>query len=313
MRTFRLEKRVRIVGLSFTPDGARIAAITSEVDDHVGSVVWLDAGTGRVARTLPLGVERCAIAPAHGKLAISYSPDDRPRGVKLVRWAAMPAENDAPAWVDVPDLPHNHVFALGFTPDGKWITIGCSKASHNRPWVHAIHVAPAGRGKSVTIPADELVGEVKFSPDGRWMVVTGGPGGDPTVRFHRYPPEGRQVDYTPEATRTRRVVFAPDRSDLVALTGKRAVLLSAGRSEPLALLDGHTSQLNDAAFTPDGRRLVTVSHDATARVWDAATGRALKTFSWSVGKLTAVAFSPDGLTCAVGGEKGQVVVWDVDG
>ena len=31
--------------------------------------------------------------------------------------------------------------------------------------------------------------------------------------------------------------------------------------------------MHSAAFSPDGTRIVTASHDKTARVWDAATGK----------------------------------------
>lgn len=36
---------------------------------------------------------------------------------------------------------------------------------------------------------------------------------------------------------------------------------------------GHSSGVNEAAISPDGGTVVTVSKDATARVWDADTGR----------------------------------------
>ena len=36
------------------------------------------------------------------------------------------------------------------------------------------------------------------------------------------------------------------------------------------------------------------------------------TFTWDVGRLRSVAFSPDGTRAAVGSDTGKVVVWDVD-
>ena len=36
---------------------------------------------------------------------------------------------------------------------------------------------------------------------------------------------------------------------------------------------GHDDAVSSAAFSPDGKRIVTASYDKTARVWDAATGQ----------------------------------------
>jgi WD40 repeat protein len=66
-------------------------------------------------------------------------------------------------------------------------------------------------------------------------------------------------------------------------------------------------------LTPDGKRLLTASHDGMIRVWDANTGEAGPAFDWDIGAVTAVAFSPDGLTCAAAGLNGKVIIWDVDG
>jgi WD40 repeat protein len=313
MRVLTVAKCKRVAHLSFAPDRGRIAAVTSGAEGHVGSVVWVDVATGEPGRTIPLDTTCCAIAPEHDKLAIGYSPYSRPGGASEVRWSDLRVGKGNGSWNDVRELPHHHIFALTFTPDGTRLAIGCSgQKTFNHPWEHAIHVTPIGGGLAATIPVEAAAGELKFSPDGRWLVVTGGPGGDPRIRFRDVAAGEWRGEHTPKVTRTRRIVFAPGRPEFVALAAKKAILLAAGRSEPLAVLEGHTAGVADAAYTPDGRRIITVGGDSTARVWDARTGAKLGTFAWPVGKLSAVAVAPDGLTAAAGGEKGQIVVWDVD-
>src|SRR5260370_40475510 len=51
-----------------------------------------------------------------------------------------------------------------------------------------------------------------------------------------------------------------------------AVLAQAPR---LAQVWCHEQEVEYAAFSPDGRRVVTASKDHTARVWDAVTGAAI--------------------------------------
>ena len=107
----------------------------------------------------------------------------------------------------------------------------------------------------------------------------------------------------------------PDGTRLVAVFGYRLVVWDAatGRrvAEP-ANPDGKR-HFTGAAFHPSGRWLVTSGNDAAVRVWDAATWRPAQTFTWDVGKVKSVAYSPDGLLAAAGGDKGKIVVWDVDG
>jgi WD40 repeat protein len=42
------------------------------------------------------------------------------------------------------------------------------------------------------------------------------------------------------------------------------------------------------------------------------SGELIRTFSWDIGRVRSVAFSPDGAVAAAGGDTGKVVVWGVD-
>jgi WD40 repeat protein len=67
-----------------------------------------------------------------------------------------------------------------------------------------------------------------------------------------------------------------------------------------------------AAFSPDGKLLATTSNDTTVTMWDTATWQPVQQYGWEIGRLRAVAFAPDGLTCAAGSDTGKVVLFDVD-
>ncbi len=62
--------------------------------------------------------------------------------------------------------------------------------------------------------------------------------------------------------------------------------------QPLQMEDVHPSQ--PAAISPDGRRVLTGFKDPPIRMWDAETGELIRTFTWGVDAVTALAFSHDG-------------------
>ena len=77
------------------------------------------------------------------------------------------------------------------------------------------------------------------------------------------------------------------------------------------VLTGHDAPVWSAAFSPDGARLVTASDDTTARVWDAATGKAIAVLSGHDDLVWSAAFSPDGAKVVTASNDKTARVWEV--
>ena len=99
----------------------------------------------------------------------------------------------------------------------------------------------------------------------------------------------------------------------VTLAARPAQFAAAKPREdgPLLMLDtgGHMAKIQDIAFTPDGRQLVSASDDKTIRVWDLATGKTVRIIRGEIapgdpGRIYAMALSPDGKWLAAGGSTG---------
>jgi len=62
----------------------------------------------------------------------------------------------------------------------------------------------------------------------------------------------------------------------------------------LALLRGHERAVTSVSYSPDGRRIVSGSHDDTVRVWDAESGAELAALRGHDEDVTSVSYSLDG-------------------
>jgi WD40 repeat protein/serine/threonine protein kinase len=72
----------------------------------------------------------------------------------------------------------------------------------------------------------------------------------------------------------------------------------------------HQAPVTHAVFSPDGRRVLTTSHDRTARIWDLATGQALTPPLEHGDKVYHAAFSGDGRLVATTSDDGTARIWD---
>ncbi|WP_199923490.1 WD40 repeat domain-containing protein [Streptomyces sp. NRRL F-5123] len=75
-------------------------------------------------------------------------------------------------------------------------------------------------------------------------------------------------------------------------------------------LTGHTDWVTAVAVSPDGSWLVTTGDDRSVRIWDTATGAAVRTLTGHSGPVRAVGISPDGSWLATAGDDGTVRIWD---
>lgn len=152
--------------------------------------------------------------------------------------------------------------------------------------------------------------EVAFAPDGRTLVTLTWHG--PVVYDH---PAGTVRRTIPFALKQDMglLAFHPDGRHLAAGSGPRVVVFDLGTGEAVAELRQAKKYFLQATFTPDGRSLLTVSNEATVKVWDVGGWQVVRELAWNVGGLRGLAVAPDGTRAAAGGAGKKIVVWDLDG
>ncbi len=144
---------------------------------------------------------------------------------------------------------------------------------------------PAAKAKKrVTLTIDagghtDAIGRVAFTPDGRYLVsgsadqsirVWEVPGGRP-VRVIR-PPGNGSCSVMALAPDGRTVAVAHNYHHPDDTWEHVVYVLALADGAVERVLRGHTKQVLAVAYSADGKRLATSSHDGTLRVWVAATG-----------------------------------------
>jgi eukaryotic-like serine/threonine-protein kinase len=91
-----------------------------------------------------------------------------------------------------------------------------------------------------------------------------------------------------------------------------ALFSARQRLQEIAVLDGHTDIVRNAAFSPDGRRVVTASYDKTARVFDVETARTITVLAGHRAGVYSAAFSPDGRRVVTASTDQRARIWDIE-
>lgn len=73
---------------------------------------------------------------------------------------------------------------------------------------------------------------------------------------------------------------------------------------------GHSSLLNSAEWSPDGKSVVTAGWDQSARVWDVASGKELVRLVGHSSKVNAATWSPDGTRILTASDDKTVEIWE---
>jgi WD40 repeat protein len=96
-------------------------------------------------------------------------------------------------------------------------------------------------------------------------------------------------------------------------TAEAEGVLRAGLADSLlrAITGGHTGAVTSAAFSPDGRRVVTASADHLVRVWSSSGHPTV--LRGHTAPVENVAFSPDGRHVIAGAEDGRALIWNAAG
>lgn len=189
-------------------------------------------------------------------------------------------------------------------------SVGCAEEAPNVPTQPLLALDAGGH--------TSCVNKLAFTPDGKeiitvsddktirvWDIASGEP-----VRTIRPPigqgPEG--MIYC--------LAISPDGRLLAAAgytwTGgpNLIYLISLADDRIVRQLFGHENVVQDVAFSPDGRRLLSGSNDATAKIWNVQTGECEVTMTGHTQSIYGVCWSPDGSRVATACYDHTAAIWN---
>jgi WD40 repeat protein/tetratricopeptide (TPR) repeat protein len=279
----------------FSPNGKTLLTASDD-----GQVRLWDAATGQ-----PLGP---ALMQGSGVLIATFSPNGKTvvvgtRGVGTHVWDV---ETGKPV---CEPLPHPHVMAVAFSPDGKTI-LTAGETDHRNQGEVRMWEAATGRPVGRPLPHKGPVYALAVSPDGR-TVLTGST--DRTARLWEAATSRPVGEPLQHRNTVMAVAFSPDGKTVLTGSGDgTARLWDAAGGEPIGPSLQHRGPVVAVAFSPDGRTVLTGSEDGTARLWNAATGEPVGQSLRHRGPIAfrAVTFSPDGRTLLTGSQDSTAQLWD---
>ncbi len=303
-------------GVSWSPDGRFVAASSEGT-----AGVW-DAETGTLRQTL-LGHSGLV-------LSVAWSPDAK----RLVTGSSdgtakvweVSREGLQERWSLSAQETGSGVVGVAFSPDGTRVMAGDAGITAVKVW----DLGPAGDAEWTNLPAAGTPA-AEFTPDGRRVVTTSSQGADLesgralTIWDLKTGRDLRTIGPATDFLRFFAFDVSPDGESIALgggsikdyLGGASAVRVwDASTGEEIYRI-GHRLDVNEVAFSPDGKYLATASYDGTAKIVD-RSGRVIQVLGERSGygefNFSDVAFSFDGRLVATAqelyAERFRVMIWD---
>lgn len=177
------------------------------------------------------------------------------------------------------------ITAAAFAPDGKSVVVGSQAGIVVCSWPE---LKPLGQRETKLAHVHDLA----FSPNGEVLLAAGGkPAEEGQVELQRWPDgktmaviaAGNDVVYS--------VDWRADGSAFAAAGGDRRVRLFDSQGRLLKDCEGHSRSVLAVRFLDDGK-LISAGRDQSLRLWDAETGRTLRSLDNHTAAVSGLAVRP---------------------
>jgi WD40 repeat protein len=248
--------------LAGSPDGKTLAGSCDIREGRVtkSSLRFWDTSTGRVTREVPGSFEAGDFSPDGQWLAAS--------GLDEVRIVDIVTGQDLQKLSNC----HEHVRAVAFSPDGKILATGQGQRIRfwdTKTWKEIL----PGTGHVGAVNA------VAFSPDGH-TIATGGLDGSLILWSWPEARECRRVEGVGSSWGVQHIAFSADGRTVGASAwinrDDTFFLFDAATGAPVSRFGkGHQGQ-GQVVFLPGGKEILTTQCDGSLAVWEAASGKLLR-------------------------------------
>lgn len=276
------DPKIPVYFCQFSPDSTKLLFTCS--DSSTYRLELVDVGSGKTVKSLKRSgarIAHCSFSPNGRKVV--FGGDDNT--VHIWEWEA-----DRLATLTG---HHDNVKCCWFSPDGKIIASASDDDS--------VKIWNAGNGALLytLLGHKGNVNSCAFSPDGNTLASVS----DDGLRVWDLPASVR-----PQESMVTCCAFSGD-GKKVATAGDAG--LSIWDSAGNLLLTQPLPGTRSLAFTPDNRMLVTATYLSEIELWDAQSGKRIRSFTGHQGPVNCCAVSPDQNLLATGGNDRVVRLWSL--